>query len=196
MDRLGFCPIGLWQFVRALGRAQGGKHLVDIVANTRALSVWNIRWRVQIGEPSTQCVGAIDSALLPAVPTAADQIDRERHAICNFVYLRFAHRTIEVIGRRHQPDHGQHDEADALLSVVGTVGERNAGAGQKQQTAHPRRRRPVTWRRFENASIGYRHRQYLVERKCQAKAENRRYQKRANHARDLLPIDSDGQQVV
>ena len=48
-----------------------------------------------------------------------------------------------------QADNGQHDQADALLTVIGAVREADAGAGEDQDAAHPPDRRLVAGRLVE-----------------------------------------------
>ena len=51
---------------------------------------------------------------------------------------------VQRVGRGHGADEDEHDEAHALLPVVGAVEEADAGAGEHQQRADgPRRRRVV-----------------------------------------------------
>ena len=45
-------------------------------------------------------------------------------------------------------DQDQQQQSHALLAVVGTVGETDAGAGQDQQPANPDRRRLILGRRL------------------------------------------------
>ena len=55
--------------------------------------------------------------------------------------MAFRQRAVQRIGGRRDADEDQHDEAHALLAVVGAVEERHAGAGEDQQAADPQRRR-------------------------------------------------------
>ena len=57
---------------------------------------------------------------------------------------------VERVGRGHRADEDEHDQAHALLAVVGAVEEADAGAGENQQRADgPRRRRVVLGRLVE-----------------------------------------------
>ena len=60
---------------------------------------------------------------------------------------------IERIRGGHGADQNQHDESHALLAVVRAVEEADAGAGQYQQAANPKRRRCVALRRLEEPRI-------------------------------------------
>ena len=42
---------------------------------------------------------------------------------------------VQRIGSRYGPDKDEHDEAHALLAVIGAVAEADAGAGEHQQGA-------------------------------------------------------------
>ena len=55
---------------------------------------------------------------------------------------------VQGVGRGHGADEDQHDQAHALLPVVGAVRETDARAGKDQQSANPGRRRSVAFRRF------------------------------------------------
>ena len=62
-------------------------------------------------------------------------------------------REVERVGRRHDADQDQHDQAHALLAVVRAVGEAHAGAGQDQQAADPERRRRLAFGRLVERRI-------------------------------------------
>ena len=103
--------------------------------------------------------------------------------------LRFRQRAVQRIGGRRDADQDQHDEAHALLAVVGAVEERNAGAGEHQQPADPQRRRRVGGRRGverRRADEEFHHQQ---QQGREDEAEQRRKQQGFADFRDLAPID-------
>ncbi len=55
--------------------------------------------------------------------------------------LAVRHRAVQRVGGRQRADEDQHDEAHALLAVIGAVEERHQAAGQDQQAANPGWRR-------------------------------------------------------
>ena len=60
---------------------------------------------------------------------------------------------VQCIGRGHGADQDQHDQSHTLLSVVGTVEEADAGAGEHQQCANGPRRRCVALRRLVESGV-------------------------------------------
>ena len=60
---------------------------------------------------------------------------------------------IQCVGGRHRADQDQHDQAHALLPVVGTVEEADAGAGEHEKRANGPRRRCAALRRLVESGI-------------------------------------------
>ena len=55
---------------------------------------------------------------------------------------------VESVGRGDGADEDEHDEAHALLPVVGAVEEADAGAGEHHESANGKRRRLIVLGRF------------------------------------------------
>ena len=125
--------------------------------------------------------------LYPA-PWASTIFEAACAAETNCGGVTFGRRAIERVGRRRDADQDQHDEAHALLAVVGAVEERDQRAGQDQQPADPERWRLVGGRggvKLRHADDGL-HRQQQQRR--EGKAEQRREQERLADLGDLIPI--------
>ncbi len=60
-------------------------------------------------------------------------------------HLSLVHGAVQRVRRRHRADENQHDEAHALLPVVGAVRKTHSGAGQHQQCANQQGRRRVAF---------------------------------------------------
>ena len=60
---------------------------------------------------------------------------------------------VESVGGGNGADEDEHDEAHALLAVVGAVGEADAGAGEDEQGANPEGRRRGAFGRFVEPGI-------------------------------------------
>ncbi len=102
----------------------------------------------------------------------------------------FARRAIQRIGRRHDADQDQHDEAHALLAVVGAVKERHQRAGEDQEAADPPGRRGVRLRRlieFGRPDHGLHDQQ---KQRGEDEAEHRRHQQRLADFRHLVPVNA------
>ncbi|MNP24455.1 hypothetical protein D3C76_1172160 [compost metagenome] len=56
--------------------------------------------------------------------------------------LLTGHGLVQCVGHRQGADQNQHDQAHALLPVVGAVGKGNAGTGEDQYATYP----PGGWR--------------------------------------------------
>ena len=61
---------------------------------------------------------------------------------------RGTYGVVQRVGCRHGSDEDEHDEAHALLAVVGSVEEADAGAGEHHQRANGERRRGVVFGGF------------------------------------------------
>ena len=106
--------------------------------------------------------------------------------------VAFGRRAVQRVGGRRDADQDQHDEAHALLAVVGAVEERDQRAGEDQQAADPGRWRLVGGRggvKLRHADDGL-HGQQQQRRK--GKAEKRREQQRLADLGDLIPIHAGG----
>ena len=101
-------------------------------------------------------------------------------------------RMVQRVGGRHRADQDQHDQAHALLPVVGAVREADAGAGQNQQTANPERRWRVAFRRFVEPRIADEDFRQAQQRGSQREADDRRKQQRLADVQRLAPIDAAG----
>ena len=99
---------------------------------------------------------------------------------------------VERVGGGDGADEDEHDEAHALLPVVGAVREADAGAGKQQQGANgPRRRLVVLGRLVEGGvldePLGDQH-----EQRRRAKTDQRRDQQHLENLGGLFPIHSGG----
>ena len=106
--------------------------------------------------------------------------------------LIFMHRTVQRVGGGHGADQDQHDQAHALLAVVGAVEEADQRAGDNQQRPDRQRRRGV-------ALGGLVERRHLdqalhdVEQSTgQDEAEGGRSEQRIADLGRLTPIDAAG----
>jgi hypothetical protein len=69
------------------------------------------------------------------------------------LHLRRADGVVEGIGRGNGADEDEHDEAHALLAVVGTVEEADAGAGEHHEGANGPRRRLLSFGRLIEGGV-------------------------------------------
>jgi hypothetical protein len=60
--------------------------------------------------------------------------------------LAWRQGAVERVGGRHRTDQDQHDQAHALLAIVGAMGIADAGAGEDQEAADPPWRRLIALR--------------------------------------------------
>ena len=116
--------------------------------------------------------------LWPA-PLAGDHLGGGLRGLLELRDLRFRQRAVQRIGGRHGADQDQHDQAHALLAVVGAVREADAGAGEDQDAADPQRRRLVALRaRRYSAGLRDDELQHQQQDRGQHEAEQRRQQQR------------------
>ena len=76
-----------------------------------------------------------------------DDLGGRFRRLVEFRNLRFRQGAVQRISGGHGADQDQHDKTHALLTVVGTVREADAGAGGNQKTANPERRSLVAFGR-------------------------------------------------
>ncbi len=106
--------------------------------------------------------------------------------------LALGHRTVERVSRGHDADQDQHDQAHALLAVIGAVCEAHAGAGQDQQAADPQRRRLVAFRRLVEVGVAHDRLEHEQQQRRGAEANQRRQQQRLADLDRLGPVDAGG----
>ena len=66
-------------------------------------------------------------------PAAVERLRGVHRAVEERLNVAVRHGAVQRIGRRHDADQDQHDQAHALLAVVRAVREADAGAGEDQQ---------------------------------------------------------------
>jgi hypothetical protein len=108
--------------------------------------------------------------------SALDELGRFVHHLRGPSDLLMTHFKIERIGCRHQPDDCEHDETNALLTVIRPMRERYAGAGQDQQGPHPPNRRLVSVWRLEELLLADKVLEQQESAECQRKTEQRRHE--------------------
>ena len=105
--------------------------------------------------------------------------------------LAEADRVVEGVGGGHGADQDEHDQAHALLAVVGAVTEADAGAGEDEQGANPERRRLGALRRLDRGRCSDGSLR-ISRRMRRAEADQRRNQQDFEDAAGLLPVDAAG----
>jgi len=106
--------------------------------------------------------------------------------------LALRHGAVEGICRRHGADQNQHDQAHALLAVIGAVEKAHQRAGDDENAADP------PWRGLIALGLGIQggiadHELQREQQNCRdQKAEQRREQQRVGDFRRLLPIHPGG----
>ena len=86
------------------------------------------------------------------------------------------HGAVQRIGHRQRADQNQHDQAHAFLAVVGTVGERDPGAGHNQHAANPPRRWRVADGRLVQRAVLDERTQGQQQQRGKTEADQRRQQ--------------------
>ena len=105
----------------------------------------------------------------------------------------FRHGAVERVGRRHRADQDQHDEAHALLAVVGAVGEADArcrsGSGCRGSTRAAAGCLRALRRAPGCAPTNLQHQQQAAR---PDEADQRRQQQRVADLGGLRPVDAAG----
>ncbi|ESY84692.1 hypothetical protein X739_20835 [Mesorhizobium sp. LNHC220B00] len=101
-------------------------------------------------------------------------------------------RAVERIGRRHHADQDQHDQAHALLAVIGAMREADAGAGEDQQRADPPGRRGIAFRRLVERRIADEKLHRIEQDRRGKEADDRRHQQGYADVGRLRPVDTAG----
>ncbi|MNZ76462.1 hypothetical protein D3C78_949670 [compost metagenome] len=140
-----------------------GRHLRQAAVLLQAIAD-----AAQLGSQRRQQVGADDLAALVVAQRLFRILRRRLRSHAAQLLLGVAHhgqqvagllhrlRAVEGEGQRGGGDQDQHDQADALLPVVGAVGEGHPGAGEDQQSANPPGRRRASFRGAEQRAVANR----------------------------------------
>ena len=106
--------------------------------------------------------------------------------------LAEADGVVEGVGGGDGADEDEHDEAHALLAVVGAVTEADAAAGEDEERANPEGRRLGAFRRLVQGGVFDEELEEKQEDRSQAEADQRRNQQNFEDAGGLLPVDAAG----
>ena len=106
------------------------------------------------------------------------------------LHLTGRHGTIERISRRNGADQNEHDEAHALLAVVGAVGERHARARGDERAPDPPGGRLIALRLAIEGRVADHKFQHQQQQRGSEKTEQRREQERVADLRRLAPVDA------
>ena len=99
-------------------------------------------------------------------------------------------RVVQGVGRGHGADQDEHDEAHALLAVVGAMGEADASAGEDEQAADVERRRLGAFGGFVEARVFGEGLEQQKHQKSAEEADQWRDQQREEDLGDLLHVDA------
>ncbi len=103
---------------------------------------------------------------------------------------------VERVGGGDGADEDEHDEAHALLAVVGAVEVADTAAGADEQQADVERRRRGAFGGFVEAGILGEQLEEKEEQGRHGKADDRREQESFEDLGDLLPFDAGGSGVA